>query len=143
MGLAPAAHNFGVGRRAAEPSEAQYTTSTGAPANWRVLVISVDENPLLWDMISMSEPIRTRWMDPDFRRDPKTAQHCVICQRDLKPGQNHREVRWEQDRWEAIHPEDWDRAAQAPHSRDHAIESGLIGLDCARRLGLEWSAPHD
>lgn len=91
---------------------------------------------------------RTKWMDPDFRRDPKTSHFCVLCQRDLKPGQKHAEVRWELDRWEAIHPEDWDkaeaevRAARPEYAHpEHLIERGLIGMDCAKRLGLEWSVP--
>jgi hypothetical protein len=72
-------------------------------------------------------------MDPDFRPRPKSAHFCVICQRDLKPGQPHRLVRWEPDKWEAIHPDDW---AATP-----GADEGPVGMDCARRLGLEWSAP--
>jgi hypothetical protein len=95
----------------------------------------------------VTEAIRTKWMDPDFRRDPKTDRYCILCQRDLTPGQPHRIVRWELDRWEAIHPDDMERARveiparRAPHLHDRAIEEGPIGMDCARRLGLEWSVP--
>lgn len=89
--------------------------------------------------------IRTKAMDPDFRRDSKTPRFCVLCQRDLKPGQPARRIRWELDRWCAIHPDDWEAAAvliparRAPHLRETAIEEGLLGMDCARKLGLEWS----
>lgn len=88
--------------------------------------------------------IRTKWMDPDFRRHPKTELWCEMCQRDLKPGQPHRVIRWELDKYEAIHPDDWKRAAvEIPARRQHAyaVVQGLIGMDCAKRLGMEWSAP--
>lgn len=89
--------------------------------------------------------IRSKWMDPDFRRDPKTPHFCAICQRDLKPGQKHRIVRYELDRYEAIHTDDWDKAAElipptrAPQYRDDCLFDQPIGMDCARKLGLEWS----
>jgi hypothetical protein len=88
--------------------------------------------------------IRTKWLDPDFRRDPKTNHYCMICQRDLKPGQPSRTIRYELDRYEAIHPSDWEQAAiEIPAARPRygadAIIEGPIGMDCARRLGLEWS----
>jgi len=80
--------------------------------------------------------IRTRWADPDFRRQPKTKRFCLICQRDLKPAQAHRVILWEVDRYEAIAPADWARA----RVEIAALEQGPIGLDCARQLGLEFSA---
>ena len=88
--------------------------------------------------------IRRKWMDPDFRRDPKTGRFCLICQRDLKDGQPHRRVMYELDRYEAIHSEDWEQAErQIPPTRpQYGHDSVLIhpiGMDCARRLGLEWS----
>jgi Zn ribbon nucleic-acid-binding protein len=97
--------------------------------------------------VRAAQPIRTKWMDPDFRRDPKTPHFCVMCQRDLMPGQPHRAVRWELDKLEAIHPADWERAAteipaqRAPQIGERTIEHGLLGMDCARKLGLEWSVP--
>lgn len=89
--------------------------------------------------------IRRKWMNPDFRRDAKTMRYCEMCQRDLKEGQPHRIIRYELDRYEAIHPDDWERAAveipptRAEHLHDHVLITGRIGMDCARRLGLEWS----
>lgn len=82
-------------------------------------------------------PIRTKWMDPDFRRDPDTTHFCIMCSRDLKPNQPHRIVRFEPDKYEAIHPEDW------PTEEVHGfpIEECAVGMDCAKRLGLEWSSP--
>lgn len=90
-------------------------------------------------------PIRTKWTDPDFRREPKTLRYCLICQRDLKPGQPHRIVRYELDKFEAIHTEDWELAEQEipprwAECRQHdCIQDHPIGMDCARKLGLEWS----
>jgi len=46
---------------------------------------------------------------------------------------------------DAIHPGDWERAAveiparRSPHLASYVITEGRIGMDCARRLGLEWS----
>lgn len=89
---------------------------------------------------------RSKWMDPDFRRDPKTACFCHVCQRDLKAGQAHRRILYELDRFEAVHADDWDAARvdiearrpspPAPLSR---VVEGLVGMECAKRLGLEWS----
>jgi hypothetical protein len=79
--------------------------------------------------------LRTKWIDPDFRRDAKTMCYCEVCQRDLKEGQPRREIRFEIDRYEAIHPDDWDKATET----GRAIHAGLIGMDCAKRLGLEWT----
>lgn len=86
---------------------------------------------------------RTKWMVPDFRRDPKTDCYCEMCQRDLKPGQPHRHVMYELDRYEAVHSDDWEIAAidiiarRAPHLS--SVVTGEIGMDCAKRLGLEFS----
>jgi hypothetical protein len=80
--------------------------------------------------------MRTKWMDPDFRRWPKTERYCVLCQSDLTPGQPCRMVRWEADKWEAIHPGDYARA----DDEIPVLQSGLVGMDCAKRLGLEWTA---
>jgi len=87
---------------------------------------------------------RTKWPDPDFRPIPKTERFCYVCQRDLKPGRSAREVRWELDVGEVIHPDDWETAAEeiaARRQHPQALQVGLVGLDCAKRLGLEWSRP--
>jgi hypothetical protein len=90
---------------------------------------------------------RSKWMDPDFRRDPKTNRYCIMCSRDLKPGQPHRMVMYELDRYEAIHSEDWEIAqseippTRAPNLKDRCVLVHSVGMDCARKLGLEWSRP--
>lgn len=91
------------------------------------------------------QTFRSKWMDPDFRRDPKTNCYCEMCQRDLKEGQPHRHIMFELDRYEAIHSEDWE-AAEAyilatRKTVQPAVIKGLIGMDCAKRLGFEWTRP--
>lgn len=85
---------------------------------------------------------RTKWTDPDFRKNPKTNHFCVLCHRDLTPGQKHRLIMVEEDKWEAVHGEDWDLARieiePGPQDRDR-VWIMPVGMDCARKLGLEWS----
>lgn len=88
--------------------------------------------------------IDSKWINPDFRRDPKTAHYCAICQRDLKPNQPHRFIMFELDRYEAIAPDQWQLAQDTiPQTRAPHLQPVLfvqpIGMDCAKRLGLEWS----
>lgn len=88
---------------------------------------------------------RTKYLDPDFRRNPKTNRYCIICQRDLKEGQPHRRICYELDVYEAVHADDWEIAAadistrRAPHL--DAVQYELIGMDCAKRLGFDYSKP--
>jgi hypothetical protein len=86
---------------------------------------------------------RAKWMDPDFRRDPKTLHYCIMCGRDLKPGQPHRKVMYELDRFEAVHSEDWEIAEPeiraSRNCNSDPVVYDLLGMDCARKLGLEWS----
>lgn len=88
---------------------------------------------------------RKTYMDADYRRDPKTNLYCIMCQRDLKPGQPHRMVCHELDRYDAIHADDWEVAAKEISGRRakhlDAVCYQPIGMDCAKRLGLEFSRP--
>ena len=87
-------------------------------------------------------PYRTKWMSPDFRRDPRTNRYCVVCQRDLKEGQPHRIVMFELDTYDAVHSEDWEAAQQDILGRRTANDPvciGLVGMDCAKRIGLEFT----
>jgi hypothetical protein len=85
---------------------------------------------------------RTKWTDPDFRKNPKTNHFCCLCHRDLKPGQKHRLIMVEEDKWEAVHSDDWGLARieiePGPQDRDR-VWIMPVGMDCARKLGLEWS----
>ncbi|MDX8537049.1 hypothetical protein RFM23_05355 [Mesorhizobium abyssinicae] len=81
--------------------------------------------------------LRTKYADPDFRRDPKTSVFCAICQRDLKPGQKRRIIHCIDGGLTVIHPDD--EALYTPDGGD--MGCWPIGMDCARKLGLEWSRP--
>lgn len=80
--------------------------------------------------------MRTKYTDPDFRRNPKTALFCYQCQKDLKPESEYRLV-YVVDGMSALHPDDI--AAHVKGKNDLGLLP--IGPDCARRLGLEWSVP--
>jgi hypothetical protein len=85
---------------------------------------------------------RTKFFDPDYRRYPKTNRYCGVCQRDLKPGQPHRRILYELDTMNAVHGEDWEIATAEITARRTArdpVSIELVGMDCARRLGLEWT----
>lgn len=83
-------------------------------------------------MTEVATEIRTKFIDFDARPNPKTSRWCVMCQRDLKPGQPHRVVSFDHNTMLAVHPEDVSLATVE-------ISSGLLGADCAKKLGLEWS----
>lgn len=79
-------------------------------------------------------PARSKFVDYDARPQPKTDRWCCRCQKDLEIGQPHRHV-YLDGQMCAIHPEDLqDRGAD---SEDYGWH--LLGLDCAKTLGLEWS----
>lgn len=82
---------------------------------------------------------RSKWMDPDFRREAKTSRYCEQCQRDLTPGQPHRRVLFDLARYEAVHADEWEAARAEDPAREW--REGLIGMDCAARLGTNWSRP--
>lgn len=77
--------------------------------------------------------VRTIYLDPDFRRTPKTARFCAVCQRDLGEKQLARVVVTIHGGTEAVHPENILQATQGRWQ--------FIGTDCAERIGLEWSMP--
>lgn len=83
----------------------------------------------------ISEEHRTKDIDFDARRDPKTNHYCVACQKDLKQGQKHRTVHMIKGGYTALHPEDEHK--YKPDSGD--MGHWPIGMDCAKKLGLEWT----
>lgn len=74
--------------------------------------------------------------DAVTRKVPLGVDSCVMCQRAFRPNQRHRRVQLPGSEPFAIHPAD-----------AHLIPEGLettfhnIGIDCARKLGLEWTHP--
>ena len=79
----------------------------------------------------MGHPIRERFIDYDARREPRTGVYCMCCQRDLDPRRPHRMVWTRPGQPFAIHPDDIDRVPDR--------QAWRIGLDCAKRLGLDWT----
>lgn len=92
------------------------------------------------------KPIRTKYIDPDFRRQPKTNLYCVVCQRDINPNSKWRQIMYELDKYEAVHVDDWLVAEADIKSRraSHldAVVFDTIGPDCAKKIGLEFSKPN-
>lgn len=82
---------------------------------------------------------RTAFIDYDARPKPKTARHCVMCQRDIKPCAKARVVHLVNGGPFALHPDD-----EALYESDAGdLGKHLLGMDCARKLGLEWSRPEE
>jgi hypothetical protein len=83
-----------------------------------------------------SYSFRSKFVDPDFRTDPKTKVFCFVCQRDIRtavPFMGHAAFGC----IEVVHPED---RAVADRELAPADNVGLlpVGRDCAKRIGLEW-----
>lgn len=84
-------------------------------------------------------PFRAVDIDGDFRRDPKTHRYCCRCQKDLKPGQKRRLVHLVIT-CAALHPDDEAAyAAASPAERGTDYGWFLIGADCAKIIGLDYS----
>jgi len=77
--------------------------------------------------------VRKTFLDPDYRKDPKTDFYCVRCQKDIKPGMRFKMVYKLKNEPLIIHPED----AKLCNGID--IEWVQIGLDCAKKVGLEFT----
>jgi hypothetical protein len=50
--------------------------------------------------------MRTKYLNPDYRRDPKTSCWCVACQRDLTAKQPRRWVHVVNGGMTVLHPDD-------------------------------------
>ena len=75
--------------------------------------------------------MRTIFLDYDARRNPKTRGYCAMCQRDIGVGASARVVRIRVSDMHILHPEDAGLEGDV----------GLLGHDCAKKIGLEWSVP--
>lgn len=78
---------------------------------------------------------RTKFIDPDFRREPKTQLWCCRCQKDIRGA--YRVVHLVNGGAFALHP--GDEGKYAADSGD--LGAHPIGPDCARKIGIEWT--HD
>lgn len=69
---------------------------------------------------------------------PHAECYCIICHRALKAGQPHRWVHLVDGGWNILHPDD----EEAYGVGDPGDMGGhRVGMDCARKLGLEWTQP--
>jgi hypothetical protein len=84
-------------------------------------------------LLRMKNPFRTIFIDPDYRRSPKTSVFCCVCQKDIKgaPKFYARVV----DGCNFVHPED-EALVPAGYAEDYGTLP--VGSDCAKRIGLEW-----
>jgi hypothetical protein len=80
--------------------------------------------------------IRKKFIDYDARRKPRTRRYCGRCQKDIDPGKPTRRVYVTGD-MEAVHPEDLGSYVRS----DSDFGWLLIGNECARILGIEWTLP--
>jgi hypothetical protein len=83
---------------------------------------------------------RTKYIDLDNRKrqEPETKYFCVRCGKELKPGQPYREVHCVDGGMFALHPDD---ESVFPKNDPGDMGCWSLGMDCARKLGLEWSRP--
>ena len=79
---------------------------------------------------------RTKWVDPDFRRDPKTERYCVVCQRDIAPDRPAFGVMWLWDACAVVHPDDWHMIPA--EDVGESVHMSLVGPRCRRKIGGEW-----
>lgn len=75
--------------------------------------------------------MRQVFLDYDARREPKTTRFCVCCQKDIKPDRAARIVRVLDAM--VLHPED----------AGDAGTDYLVGVDCAHKIGWEFTRPEN
>ena len=90
--------------------------------------------------VNSEKSYRTTFIDYDARREPKTDRFCVRCQKDIRPDSPARVVHLVDGSTNALRPED---EAKYKQEGNQAGDQGawLLGMDCAKQIGLEWSQP--
>lgn len=79
---------------------------------------------------------RTKHLDPDFRRNPKTQCFCALCQMDIK-GEPRYFAHMIHGCFEAVHPEDREIAnAMVAEHENYGLLA--IGSECAKVIGREF-----
>lgn len=81
--------------------------------------------------------IRKKFFDYEARREPKTRFYCAMCQKDMTEAATKicRIVHLIDGGSQVLHP--LDEHVYIPDAGDCGLQ--LIGPDCAKKLGLEWS----
>ena len=72
--------------------------------------------------------MRTKQINPDFRKTPKTETYCAICQKDLKVVAGR--IFIINEGFTVVHPSD-----------AVGIQSSNVGPECAKKIGKKWIAP--
>ena len=85
--------------------------------------------------MAKKSPIRKKFIDYDSRPKPRTKRFCVKCQKDLDPKPALRV--YVTAGMEAVHPNDIARYTSTVNDLGWL----LIGNECARILGTEWTLP--
>ena len=76
---------------------------------------------------------RSKFLDPDYRLDPKTDLFCCRCQKDIKPGSKYNYVFLVREGWNVLHPD-----SKAIADDEPIIGLRPIGSICSKILGMEW-----
>lgn len=93
------------------------------------------------------DEVRTKFVDFDARRDPKTEDWCIMCQKDIRPEAANPVVRLLliDNSPHVVHAEDVKlmdgNILKAPKGSEDAGMHG-IGADCAQTIGSEWVCTH-
>jgi hypothetical protein len=91
-------------------------------------------------MIEVKRPALKKFSIPasgiaDYRRAPKTSFFCIICHRDILPGQHHRMIHIIDGGDFILHPSD--EVNYQPDGGDCGAHP--VGGSCARKIGAEWT----
>ena len=84
------------------------------------------------DRLIIISIMRTMQIDPDYRRNPKTAAFCFLCQKDLKNGEKAGMINVINDGSHIVHPADAHLL-----TIKNSIGAFPVGAGCARKLGKE------
>ena len=96
---------------------------------WTPVLFAHEDDPTFFKTRGLIS-IREMELDYDARPNPKTDRFCVKCQKDIHSDSKARKIRI-YDGIRIIHPED--------SGLFLTWETFLVGMDCARQIGLEWS----
>ncbi len=98
---------------------------------WTPVMWHNEEDPMFFKTAGLVE-VREKQLDYDSRPEPKTNRYCAKCQKDIHPDSKARIIRVAQE-VRIIHPDFTGKFT--------SWESRLVGMDCARHIGIDWTIP--